>query len=157
MNAAVRAHVRASLWCSQVAHPQFCNIVLPFKVVYRLYLLSNINAKNIAEMPKKIRRYSAIFSGTFGFKLYISCLKLWAKWVIRAAISNHIFKKENRIYVQKVAFLDNFERIFENSDLQYQYRLQLYPSRCSITLLAMAFASPLSPYRLTPMARGACG
>ncbi len=47
------------------------------------------------------------FSGNVGVKLYVSYLKLWAKWVIRAAISNHFFKKENRIYVQEVVSFKN--------------------------------------------------
>ncbi len=48
--------------------------------------------------------------------MYIYRLKLWAQiitQVIRSAIFDDIFKKKNNIYVQKVAFLANFERIFE--------------------------------------------
>ncbi len=33
--------------------------------------------------------------GYVDFNLYMSYLTLSAKWVIRIAISNHIFKKEN--------------------------------------------------------------
>ncbi len=61
----------------------------------------------------------------FSFMWCFSFVKIWAlkyiylrptrlaKWVVVSAISDHIFKKENYIYVQKVVFLDNFERIFE--------------------------------------------
>ncbi len=38
--------------------------------------------------------------------------RLFAKWVIGSAISDYICKT-NYIYVQKVAFLDNFENFFE--------------------------------------------
>ncbi len=56
-------------------------------------------------------------------KLYISQPKRLAKWVIGSAISGHIFKKDNYIYVQKVVFLDNFERIFE----KFQSVAKLWP------------------------------
>ncbi len=62
VNAAVRAHVRASLWCSQVAHPHFCNIVLTFKAVYRLYLLSNINVKILMKCQKNAVHRVLFFS-----------------------------------------------------------------------------------------------
>ncbi len=65
-------------------------------------------------MPRKFPfTWCFLFVKKVGAKIYISQPKLWAKWVIGSAISDIISKKENYVYVQKVVFLDNFERIFE--------------------------------------------
>ncbi len=45
VSAAVRAHVQASLWWSQAAHPHFDKFVPTFKTACWLNLSPNINAK----------------------------------------------------------------------------------------------------------------
>ncbi len=54
VNSAVRARVRASWWCSQAAKPHLGKIVPTYKAACRLYFASNVDAKNIIEMPRKL-------------------------------------------------------------------------------------------------------
>ncbi len=47
--------------------------------------------------------------------MHIYNLKPKSKLVIESAIPDHIFKKQDGFCVQKVAFLDNFERMHRNA------------------------------------------
>ncbi len=95
--APVRAHVRVSSWFSKVAHPHFGKIVPTFKADYRRYHSFKSDAKNVGKMPRQFFTSVVLFvCGNVGAKMYISKLKLLAKWI--SHLGSH-FKKTKTVYM----------------------------------------------------------
>ncbi len=83
-----------------------------YKSACRLYFASNVDAKNIAEVPRKLPfKWCYFWLEMLAQNVHISPQPLGKMGHQPFPIT--FSKNENDIYVQKVTFLYDFEKIFE--------------------------------------------